>query len=1109
MTTTNGTAQAEIHTNGTNGAAPDNRGAVQVTDIVGEMQVAYLDYAMSVIVARALPDVRDGLKPVHRRILYAMYADLGLTFDKPHKKSARIVGEVLGKYHPHGDVAVYDAMARMAQSFSLRYPLVDGQGNFGSIDGDSPAAMRYTEARLAEISNLIIEDLDKDTVAWNPNFDNTLEEPAVLPAALPNLLINGANGIAVGMATNIPPHNLGEVVDALAFIIDRFAHIEEITAEELLHFVKGPDFPTGGILYRYRADGKNSEEIDAIAQGYSVGKSRLVMQAKAHFEELSRGRSRIIITELPYQTNKSTLIERIADLVRDGKLEGIADLRDESDRTGMRVVIELSRTAEPKDVLADLFKYTPLQQTFGMQLLALVDGQPRVLSLKRMLHLFIQHRQEIVRRRTEFDLARARERAHIVEGLLKALDILDEVISTIRNSQRVDTARANLMKNFDFTAVQAQAILDMQLRRLAALERAKLRDEFKELQKQIAELEELLAHPEKILALIKNELLAIKEKFGDARRTQIVDRTKGTLTTTDLLPDEMAWVSVGGKGDLRRQLAAQVSNTIIRQIGRGSEAGVVTVNTRQPLYLFTADGRSARLAVHEIPADGANKHLSDLSGLSRGDVITAALTLPPRNGDGETPGYLFLVTVQGSVKRIALADYLAAVIGAPTVIGIGEKDRLGWVFPTRGNQEVILVASNGQAIRFHEDEVRSMGLAAGGVGGVKLKSSDKVVYAAVVDPAGELITLTTLGYAKRSPLIDYPSQGRNGGGIVSHKLTTRTGAISTALLIPAALANETLLGVSRKGVPKLVALSDVPVMGRSVQGKQVMETTPSDAVVLLQRVLTAQMVTAVEPAIDASSDGEGGAPVAAVEPSANGPVGTNKPAVAQKTSQKQATAQSKASAAQAKPVKLAVVKPKAGNTRTATPAPPPKVDARKNGDQSAASVKKRDAVASASRPAPTKPAARLADAKQNGNPSNSIAKSKGANVPATKQTKPTPPSGRKQASPGAGKSTAAAKLPVRKAELAPAEPSVAKRSSAMPTANDQPTTSAKSAVSAAQPSAADKGGTLKLTTRPEEATQASLFPAEPTPVSRPADPRPKKVQTVVSVPASQVRKPKK
>ena len=467
-------------------------GDVRGVDITSEMQVAYLDYAMSVIVARALPDVRDGLKPVHRRILYAMH-DMGVTSNKPYKKSARIVGEVLGKYHPHNDTSVYDAMVRMAQEFSLRYPLVDGQGNFGSIDGDNAAAMRYTEARLAAISDLMLADIEKETVDWRDNFDTTLKEPGILPAALPNLLVNGANGIAVGMATSIPPHNLAEVVDATVYLIDHFERREEIGVNDLLKFIKGPDFPTGGILFRFRRGSKGEEEIDAVTQAYATGRGRLILQAKAHFEEMSRSRSRIVVTDLPYQTNKTNLLERIALLVRDGKIDGITDLRDESDRAGMRIVIELTRNVQPQLVLDRLLRLTPMQQTFGMSLLALVNGEPRTLTLKQILVLFVEHRQQIIRRRSEFDLEKARARSHIVEGLLKALDILDDVIRTIRRSQRVETARNNLVNEFSFTQAQAQAILDMPLRRLTALERRQLQDEHKELRQRIAYLEELLA----------------------------------------------------------------------------------------------------------------------------------------------------------------------------------------------------------------------------------------------------------------------------------------------------------------------------------------------------------------------------------------------------------------------------------------------------------------------------------------------------------------------------------------------------------------------------------------------------------------------------------------
>ncbi len=901
----------------TNGVATPNGngdhavvGHVRPTDIINEMQGAYLDYAMSVIVARALPDVRDGLKPVHRRILYAVYHDLGLTHDKPHKKSARIVGEVLGKYHPHGDTAVYDAMVRMAQEFSLRYPLIDGQGNFGSVDGDNAAAMRYTEARLAEISNLLLDDLEKETVNWHDNFDSTLLEPDVMPAALPNLLINGSSGIAVGMSTNVPPHNLCEVVDALVYMIEHYQEVDDITVEQLMQFIQGPDFPTGGILYRFRDEGKGDENIDAIAQGYSVGKSRLILQAKAHFEEMSRGRIRIVITELPYQTNKGALLERIADLVRDGKLEGITDLRDESDRTGMRVTIELTRNVDPKDILADLFKYTPLQQTFGMQMLALVDGQPRTLSLKRALHLFIQHREEIIRRRSEFDLARAKERAHIVEGLLRALDILDDVIRTIRNSQRVDTARNNLMSNFGFTEIQAQAILDMQLRRLAALERKKLQDEYKDLKDRIKYLEDLLAHPAKILALIKEDLLLLKEKYGDARRTQIVERTKGTLTTTDLLPDQQVWVSLSASGDLRRQDVVKLTSSTIKQIGKQSEVALITANTRDFLYLFTRDGRCSRVAIHEIPQDGSQKHLGELCKFGRRDMVTAALTLPREHKNGSS-GYLFFATAQGNVKRVTLADFLAVAHIDPTVFSVDEKDRMAWAFVTQGKQEIVLVSAEGQAIRFQETEVRSMGLLAGGVSGMKLQKGDSLVYADTVEPNGELVTVTTQGYAKRSALLEYPVQGRNGGGVVTHKPTPRTGNVVAALMLKEAAPDEMVAMITRKGVAKPLALTEVPVMGRGVQGKLVLEIVGSDSIATIKRINGSAQPTPGGKEIDNDSDkGKNGAtpPVKpALRPSANGASNVTKPTKIQ-TSLKMATAKPDSPPSAASSIQEAMVK---------------------------------------------------------------------------------------------------------------------------------------------------------------------------------------------------------
>ena len=803
-------------------------GTVREIEITTEMHASYLDYAMSVIVARALPDVRDGLKPVHRRILYAMH-DMGVTSNKPYKKSARIVGEVLGKYHPHNDTSVYDAMVRMAQEFSLRYPLVDGQGNFGSIDGDNAAAMRYTEARLAAISDLMLTDIEKDTIDWNDNFDTTLKEPGILPAALPNLLINGANGIAVGMATNIPPHNLAEVVDATVYLIDQFDKIDEVGVNDLLQYIKGPDFPTGGILFRYRKAAKGDEEVDAISQGYATGRARLIMQAKAHFEEMSRSRSRIVITDLPYQTNKTNLLERVALLVRDGKVDGITDLRDESDRTGMRIVIELTRNVDPKTVLARLLKLTPMQQTFGMSLLALVNGEPVTLTLKRILRLFIEHRQEILRRRSQFDLAKARARSHIVEGLLKALDILDEVIQTIRRSQRVDTARTNLIRAFGFTEVQAQAILDMPLRRLTALERKQLQNEHKELQQRISYLEDLLSDNGKILGVIREELLALRQQHADRRRTQIVERAQGTLTATDLLPDRRVWVALGANGDLRRQDFTAINRAGLRQAARNAAAALLTANTRDQLFIFSAGGRCYRLGVHELPQEG-RRHLAELTDFSRRDTIASMLALP----HAPTEGFLFLVTCQGTVKRIALADFTQAALNAQDVISVNDKDRLACAFVTPGNGEVLLVTRSGRSIRFPEEKVRAMGAAARGVAGINLKRGDEVIAVLPLAPDGELLTVTSAGYVKRTPIDEFSLQGRGGGGIIAHKIDERTGDLVGAAMLTPEHAFAAI--VTQKGVAKPLALDEIPASGRSALGARKVDLASSDAVAAVHAV---------------------------------------------------------------------------------------------------------------------------------------------------------------------------------------------------------------------------------------------------------------------------------
>jgi len=787
-------------------------GTIRPINIDAEMQASYLDYAMSVIVARALPDVRDGLKPVHRRILWAMY-DLGLMPDRPYKKSARIVGEVLGKYHPHGDVAVYEAMVRMAQDFSLRYPLVDGQGNFGSVDGDNAAAMRYTEARLAPIALEMLADIEKNTVDWNDNFDGTLKEPSVLPAALPNLLVNGSSGIAVGMSTNIPPHNLGEVCDALCYLIDNHHRQEDVTVEDLMRFIPGPDFPTGGVVYRYSqlGNGEDAEQEDAIAKAYAGGKGSIVMQAKAHIEDMSRSKARIVVTELPYQTNKSSLIERIAELVRDGRIEGITDLRDESDRTGMRIIIELTRTVDPNHVLGQLFKLTPLQQTFGVSLLALVDGEPRLLSLKRALLHFIEHRQVVIVRRAKHDLAKAKERAHIVEGLLKALDILDEVIALIRASRTAEVARDGLIKQLGFTPIQAQAILDMQLRRLAALERRKLETEYKELLALIKELEELLKSPKKVLDVIRQDLKNLKTKYGDARRTQIADRAKGVLTTIDLLPQEELWLTLNTDGTLMRHRGEKPAFPLppVQFAVRG--------DTKTDLYLFTARGQAGRVQAHQIPETGGG-HFANLAGLRRGSEIVALLPLPKPNGE-PLSGYIVMATAQGKVKRINAADLAANTGDAPQVIGLDEGDRLAWAGVSQGGGELLLFTARGQAIRFSEDDVRAMGLPAGGIGGIRLAADDRVVaggVAATGASTAQVALVLGAGYAKRVPLADFPTQGRNGKGIGAAKLSSRSGdVVCGALLEP----EDRLVCVQSDESAVGFACAALAQMGRPASGK--------------------------------------------------------------------------------------------------------------------------------------------------------------------------------------------------------------------------------------------------------------------------------------------------
>jgi DNA gyrase subunit A len=805
-------------------------GVVRRVDIDQQMQEAYLDYAMSVIVSRALPDVRDGLKPVHRRILYAMH-DMGLRANQPYKKSARIVGEVLGKYHPHGDAAVYEAMVRMAQDFALRAPLIDGQGNFGSIDGDPPAAMRYTEARMAALTNEMLLDIDKDTVDFGDNFDGSLTEPSVLPTKLPNFLVNGAAGIAVGMATSVPPHNLGEVCDALCFMLDQIAKNREVTIDDLLRFIKGPDFPTGGIVYRYAETPASADgDGDLLKSAYATGRGRITVQAKVHIEEMSRNRHRLVVTELPYQTNKSALSEKIAELAREGKIEGLADLRDESDRQGMRLVIELTRTVEPIAVLKQLLKLTPLQSTFSINMLALVEGEPRLLPLRRALQLFVEHRQEIITRRSRFELKQAQQRAHILEGLRVALANLDAVIDTIRRSQSAETAKDNLRKKFKLSEAQATAILDMPLRRLAALERKKIETEYKETLQRIKYLEDLLKNPRKILGVIKEELAELKAKYDTPRRTLIVDQAANgkPITAGELVPEEAVVVAVSQSGRVCRWPAEE---GLEPARGKQDDPLVIAVptHTRDTLYLFTVNGRALIVPVHQIPAGSTPGDGPSLSEFASGPLqpVVAGLALSDTD---EPTGYLCLVSRQGRIKRVALTD-LAAVRGnETTVMGLDRGDTMLTTFAAPGKGELILVSAQGQAIRFAEEEVRPMGLPATGVLGLKLAAKkDEVVGAGLVKARGDLVVVTQTGLGKRTALSEFPKQGRYGQGVIAFKLATKD-AVAAAVTVN---VSDRVMLVSQKGNNKTVFAKSLPKLGRAQKGRELIAIRGKDQVARL------------------------------------------------------------------------------------------------------------------------------------------------------------------------------------------------------------------------------------------------------------------------------------
>ncbi|MFZ5816211.1 MAG: DNA gyrase subunit A [Bacillota bacterium] len=798
-------------------------------DIKDEMETSYLTYAMSVIVGRALPDVRDGLKPVQRRILYAMF-EAGNTGDKPYRKSAKTVGDVLGKYHPHGDSAVYDTMVRLAQDFVLRYPLIDGQGNFGSVDGDPAAAMRYTEARLSKLAGEMLTDIEKDTVDFEDNFDNSEREPKVLPARFPNLLVNGSTGIAVGMATNIPPHNLGEVIDGINLLIDQ----PDASIEELNAVIKGPDFPTGALIL-----GR-----EGIRKAYHTGKGSVTMRAKSQIETLQNGKNRIVFTEIPYNVNKARLIERIAELHREKKLDGITDLRDESDRTGMRIVIELRRDVNAHVLLNQLFKYTALQQNFSINMLALVDNRPQVLNLKQMLHYYIQHQLDVVVRRTKFDLEKALARAHILEGLLKALDIIDEIISTIRSSPTTDEARSRLQENFGFTEVQAQHILDMQLRRLTALEREKLQEEYNELQDRISYLRAVLGSQKMQYDIIKQELGEIKKRFADPRRTKIT-ADDGEIDVEDLIAEEDVVVTISHSGYIKRVPVSTYRSQ--KRGGRGVQGAgtkeedfiehLFITTTHHFMMFFTDQGRVFRIKCHEIPEASRQARgtaIINLLPLNAGEKVN---TVIPVKDTSDENSFLFFATKHGIVKKTSLDEYQNVRSTGIIAIRLEEGDSLVGVRLTHGNEELILVSSKGYAIRFHEEDVRPMGRDARGVKGIELSGeTDYVVGMDVANSNADLLVVTETGVGKRTPITEYPTYKRGARGVTTIKLVEEKHGNLVA--VRAVLEGNDLILVSEQGVLIRIPVKEVRQSGRSTQGVQLMNLDADDRVSAVAQVVT-------------------------------------------------------------------------------------------------------------------------------------------------------------------------------------------------------------------------------------------------------------------------------
>ena len=838
-------------------------------NIEDEMRGAYIDYSMSVIISRALPDVRDGLKPVHRRVLYGM-SELGVSYTKSHKKSARIVGEVLGKYHPHGDSSVYDTMVRMAQDWSLRYPLVDGQGNFGSIDGDSPAAMRYTEARLKRLSDELLGDLDKDTVDFQPNFDDSLEEPSVLPAKFPNLLVNGTSGIAVGMATNMAPHNMREVVDGIVAYLDN----ENITIPELMQYVTAPDFPTGGIVYGY----------EGVKQAFETGRGRIVLRAKTNFETLPNGKEQIIVTEIPYQVNKASMIEKTAALINDKKIEGIAALRDESDRDGMRIVYELKRDALNTVVLNNLFKYTQLQSSFGVNNVALVKGRPMTLNLRDLIVYFVEHREEVVVRRTRYELAEAQKRAHILEGLLIALDHLDEVITLIRESRDPEVARLGLIERFALSEVQARAILDMRLQRLTGLERDKLVAEYEELMREVDRLNAILASPQEQRALIKRELLEMRERYGDERRTSI-NQAGGDFSMEDMIADEAMVITVSREGYIKRTSLDEYrtqSRGGVGARGAGSKQDDFTehlfvATTHEYLLIFTEQGRMFWLRAYEVPESAKTSKGTPLQNLidkPKEDAVRSVLNVRNlRSPDYLENTFLMFCTAQGTVKKTPLEAYSRPRAAGINAITINEGDRLLDVQLLAGNSQVVLASRSGRAVRFPEEKVRPMGRTAAGVRGISLSEDepdDRVVGMVCIADSEqqELLVVSEHGYGKRSALDGeggYRITNRGGKGVKAMQVTEKTGKLVS---IQAVTDADDLMIINRSGLTIRLSMSELRTIGRATQGVRLFKVAANDEISSVAKVAAAEveldpLAELEETGLDGTTaNGGGGSPAA-------------------------------------------------------------------------------------------------------------------------------------------------------------------------------------------------------------------------------------------------------